>query len=337
VPPQAIAALKFARAPSTQPANADTTLAFLSESMIAVRLCTPFDWRAPARTCQLQVAALDGGHLRIVAETETTEKPTWTHEVFGMSNGGILLTSSTIQYLYSPDLKTRREIPIRSAIVCSAPSNVVGETESDLPNRQWRWTLYRVSPRLEAIRDGRGTLYGVSDEYVMFFLDGAVRVETLDGRLLGLHTVDPESGSSYVPEIIGPGRLYLGGDKPAITDFNGQELRRLRVPGGHGARDSWSADGTRMAFDHFIQTPTTLAELVEKYLSLPIPRGANGEEIRVVDTSNGGVCLKWESPGRLFGMVYQHHADLSPSGRLLAAVTPTDLSVYRLPEACTSR
>ena len=335
-PPEPIAVLTYRRPLSARPGAVDATLAFLTEDTIAFRFCTPFDWRTHARTCWLDVAALSGGDLQITAETETPEKPTWTKGVYAMANGAILLTSSTIQYLYSPDLKTRREIPM-SFMAPPTPSNVVGRGEADLPNDRWSWTLYRLSPNLVPIRNGRGALYGVTDDYVMFFVDGTVRVETIGGRLLGLHRAEPGSGSYYIPEIIGPGRLYLGGKRPAIADFDGRELLRLRVPGGYGSDNRWSAGGGRMLFDHFIQTPTTLGELIDQCLGLPVPRGANGETIWVVDTSSAGACFEWDSPGQLLGQVGQRHADLSPSGRLLAAVTPTQLAVYRLPETCKSK
>jgi hypothetical protein len=323
--------MRFGTPLSNEPAAVDVTLAFLSENVIAMRRCTPFVGRPQRRTCWLDVAQLSGGDLRITAETETAERPDSTHDVFAMANGAILLTANTVQYLYSPDLKTRREIPIDSPFVPRVPGKIVGESKGD-PNDQ-SWTLYRLSPDLVPIRSSRGTLYDVSDDYVMFFLDGTIRVETLNGLLVG--RIGPSS--SYTPELVAPDRLYLSGPKPAIADFNGHELRKLRAPGGYGTRNRWSADGRRVLLEHFIQTPATLGEVIQQRLPLPIPKGANGETIWVVDTSNDGMCLQWDSPAQLLGVPFQSHADLSPSGRLLAAATGTGLSVYPLPETCTSR
>jgi hypothetical protein len=334
VPPKPIAVQKFEKPLSAQPATVDATVNFLGENTVAARICTPFDWRAPARTCRLELATLGDKDLRTKAEVETPEKPAWTKDMFALPNGAVLLNSSNGQYRYSPDLKARRDISIPNLVASATPSAVVGGTTPAPPDEQGAWTLYRISPWLATIREGRGTLYDVSEDYVMFFIDGTVRIETLDGRLLGLHRVEVGPTPYYDPEIIGPGRLYLGGKKPAIADFNGRELLNLRIPKGFGARDSWSAGGGRMLFDHFVDSPTTLTDLIGKYLPPPIPKDANGEVIWVVDTANAGICFEWNSPGQLLGMVGQRHAALSPSGRLVAVVTTDGISVFRLPEAC---
>ncbi len=331
-PPAPVAVLSF-ESPPTQSGIVDATPAFLGEDVIAVRRCAPFNWRVPSRACWLEVAALSGGDLRITAQAQTAESPAITEEVSAMPNGAILLTSAKIEYLYSPDLKIRREI-LTPLVVPQPPGNVVGQNKEDPADHRWSWTLYRLTPSLELVpvRRGQGELYRVSDDYLMFFDYGMITVETLDGRLLGLHRVPPDA-ASYSPEIIGPDRLYLSGKKPAVADFNGRETLELHVPEGYGPM-RWSAGGKRLLFDHFIYTPMTPGRLIEDYFALPRPKGANSEVVRVLDTSNGGVCFEWASPGKLLGEEGQAHADLSPSGRLLATVTSAGLAVYQLPENC---
>jgi len=46
------------------------------------------------------------------------------------------------------------------------------------------------------------------------------------------------------------------------------------------------------------------------------------------------VCFNLGSPEKLLGRVGGYHADLSPSGRLVAVSTLSDLAIYRLPETC---
>lgn len=342
-PPTPIAILKFAKPLSADPSNADVTLAFLADDAIAVRFCTG-PVRAP--TCRLRVVKLSGGELRIAVETEDTQRPTHTDGIFAMSKRAILLAYPGVQYLYSWDLKTRREIPIHDLVVPSTGSNVIGGSDASTD----QWAVYRLSPEFVAIRKGRGPLYQATDDYVVLYAGGAVRIETLTGRLLGLFPVEhspPLTGrlpspfrvehgqlpEPFRPRIIEPGRLYLDGRQPRIIDFSGRELLRLRVPPDSSPRHGWSVGGRRMLYDYCIRTPTSLRELVETYL--PIPKNANREIIRVVDTMDGGICFQWDSP--LHGFEYGYHADLSPSGRLLAVVTGTELSVYPLPEVCASR
>ena len=334
-PPNPIATLKFARPVSANPDRADATLAFLAEDKIALRYCSPFDWQDRAtRRCWLEVVALVSGKLDVTAETETIEKPTWTHGVFAVADGSILVTSGTVQYLYSADLKERREVPIANLHAPAPRGNVAGANGPGPPDRQDRWTLYRLSPILLPIREGRGLLYDVSDDYVMYVADGAVRVETLEGKLVGIHNLN--KGEYYVPEFIGPDRLYLRGTRHAVADFNGRELLALQVPGGYGSRERHSADGTRMLFDYFVQTKKLWQQQPGEGPVVPIPNGADGEMIWVVETTNAGICFEWNSLDHLLGMVGRVHADLSPSGRLLAAVTTTGLSVYEIPETCTA-
>jgi len=52
------------------------------------------------------------------------------------------------------------------------------------------------------------------------------------------------------------------------------------------------------------------------------------------DVSTGAVCLNLEIPGALLGQAGGYHADLSPSGGLVAVATLTELTVYRLPTTC---
>ena len=61
---------------------------------------------------------------------------------------------------------------------------------------------------------------------------------------------------------------------------------------------------------------------------------ANGERIQVIDTRSSGVCFDWDSTTRLLGRPGEYHADISPSGELVAAVAWGKLMIFRLPTSC---
>jgi hypothetical protein len=57
--------------------------------------------------------------------------------------------------------------------------------------------------------------------------------------------------------------------------------------------------------------------------------------VLVVDTRSGKQCFEWNSTANLL-LAGQLHADIDPSGRLVAIMTATTLNIYRLPENCVS-
>jgi hypothetical protein len=63
---------------------------------------------------------------------------------------------------------------------------------------------------------------------------------------------------------------------------------------------------------------------------------ANGEVVRVTDTGSGKQCFEWHGKENLLSP-FQDHADVDPSGRLVAIMTLSNLTIFRLPEACTGK
>lgn len=63
---------------------------------------------------------------------------------------------------------------------------------------------------------------------------------------------------------------------------------------------------------------------------------SNGELVRVVDTTNGKICFEWHATKDM-AEVGHYHADIAPSGQLVATLTQTTLAVYQLPTACTAK
>jgi hypothetical protein len=62
----------------------------------------------------------------------------------------------------------------------------------------------------------------------------------------------------------------------------------------------------------------------------------NGEMALVIDTRSGKQCFEWNSSTNLL-VGGQLHADIDPSGRLVAIMSPTALNIYKLPEECVAK
>jgi hypothetical protein len=202
------------------------------------------------------------------------------------------------------------------------------------------WKLYRLVPQLEFVRRGDGEVLSVSDDFVVFRGAQEVRIETVKGDVRGLFQVPPRSTCYARPRIVGPGRLYMADCGPSrIVDFSGKELLKIPSPDGWGFRYGLSLDGSRMLFDYYTRRISVIQRMYESFESLislgmgPIISSI-GEMIRVVDTTNGRVCLDVDSPNRQYGLPGEYHADISPSGRFLALITANRLSVYPIPSVC---
>ncbi len=158
---------------------------------------------------------------------------------------------------------------------------------------------------------------------------------TTDGKVLGTIPVLPGDQYFRFVEFAGKEHLYLSLlDKEQITDFSGKEVRRVRPPAGWGFRHGWDAGGRRLLFDHFIRTAPSWEKMFDRVFG--VPEESNGELVEVVDTTTGGVCFELEAQSKLLGQAGGYHADLSPSGRRVVVATSADISLYRLPENCSS-
>jgi hypothetical protein len=198
------------------------------------------------------------------------------------------------------------------------------------------WKLYRLSDRLEPLREGTGDLQSVSDEVVLIQDRKVMRVETLDGKRLGSFSAPAEG--YYASGPVGNKKLYLDDCKSVrIVDFDGRTLLNLR--NGCSARDiSLSADGGRMLFDSLNHKSSGLKHVLESVQTLTTlgmagPEDVNHEEVRVFDSVTGKACFDWQ---RSFPATYGRvrSAAISPSGEFVAIVARDMLLIYRLPPVC---
>jgi hypothetical protein len=317
-----------------------TTIAFLSDTSIAVGLCS----KGNLDPCSLSLIRWRDGALQPSAHTSAFDAQT---HILPASDGRILTAcyypcKST---LYSADLST--SLPLPASIFVASPSGrVVATATKD------GWNLYHLSSTLDFVREGRGLLISVSDEAVIFQDDdkGILHIETLAGKLLGSFSVRLEYTCATKIEPLVYDKLYLSdclGE--GIVDFNGYTQLKLNPPKGccyHYNRWQanlfpWSADGSRLLFDHKSRQVSLLRTIGEISLEVAFVGNAdlrtdnNHQEVRVVDTVTGALCFDWQ---RSFPMPDDAHfvraASLSPSGEFVAIAAEKTLSIYRLPVVC---
>jgi hypothetical protein len=214
--------------------------------------------------------------------------------------------------------------------------------DPDLHTSHWIPSVPGVSPTGEKIPEGQGRLLGHTGNVAAYLDEGTVRIQGFDGKLLGSFD-SGSSGRKLIPLFcfLGQDRLlFKGGGGLAVRDYNGKVLRTLSgQEHGWGVRIAHSEDGSRLLFDSLTRHVGLAQSIKEKALVLPtmgmsadgdVP---NGETVRVIDSGSGRQCFEWKGEATLLPL-FGSHADIDPSGRLVAILTHESLAIYRLPDAC---
>jgi len=278
-------------------------------------------------TSKLAVLRLANEQLQILAETDSAYE---ANQLFSVSNGRLLIAGAREKTLYSPDLRQKWELGMKVLSKQFPQTGIIGEAKGE--------ELFRLTTPPTSIDRATGELLAVSSDMLVYQTEDAIRTTTADGAERGSIQITPGTRYFNNVEIAGPARLYfsLAGDEH-ITDLAGKMIVRVQPPGGWGFRDGWSSDGKRLLFDRYLRNVgfgRRLVELIADALGPPLLEEANGEVVRVIDVSTGATCLNLESPHALLGQAGEYHADLSPSGSLVAIATSTELTVYHLPTIC---
>jgi hypothetical protein len=116
------------------------------------------------------------------------------------------------------------------------------------------------------------------------------------------------------------------------------------IPGAlaSGERTKQSLDATRVLHETFTRRVGAAQAFKEKALAVAtmgmstdgdVP---NGEMIRVMDTRTGKRCFEWYGTEKLLPP-FSDHADIDPSGRLVAIMTQGRLSIFALPDSCRAK
>jgi hypothetical protein len=211
-----------------------------------------------------------------------------------------------------------------------------------LHTSQWIPRVPGISPTGEKIPEGQGRLLDHTANVAAYIDQGTVRIQGLDGKHLGSFDAG-SSGRKVIPLFcfLGQDRLlFKGGGRLAVLDYNGKFLRTLRgQEHGWGVRIAHSEDGNRLLFDSLTRHVGLVQSMKEKALVLPTMGMSadgefpNGEMVRVIETRSGRRCFEWKGEANSLPM-FGSHADIDPSGRLVAILTPESLAIYRLPDAC---
>jgi hypothetical protein len=293
-------------APGGAASLANGTVTFLSDHTLAAGIC----FRA---SCNLQTFDISSGSPRQIGQVNGIDRYL---AMFRSSDGGVLL----------------------GGVVRRRKGGAVLLDQS-LQTSRWISKVPGYSASGEKLAEGQGKLLTQTTNFAAYFDHGTVRIQSIDGKPLGSFEV----GEKHIPIIsfIGQDRVLFGGTE--IRDFNGKVLRKLREPGrALGEKTKVSADGSRLLYDSFTRRVGLAQTIKEGALLVPtmgmeadgwVP---NGEVVRVIDTGNGKPCFEWHGKEKLLPP-FGDHADVDPSGRLVAIMTQATLAIFRLPDPCTSK
>jgi hypothetical protein len=311
---------------SSQDESIWTSVTFSSEKSIAVGSCRQ---DCATKECSLHLVRWDNGALREVAQTARFDDKASLHQASG---GQILAGWWMPSVLYSSDLSKVRELSER---LFYSPS---GKTAVEIGHGSWK--LYRLTDKLEPIREGKGDLRSVSDEALLIQEGKVVRVENFEGNPLGSFSV-PDELLGFHSGFLGANKLYLADCRRTVrvVDFEGKVRLKIHQDGLCAWGDTTSsADGRRILFDVNSHKASGLAGVLEGLRTITSfgmvgAEDVNHEEIRVVDTVTEASCFDWH---RSFPSTYRRtfSAAISPSGEYVAIAADETLSIYQLPAAC---
>ena len=325
--PQPVATLTLAaRSTPDQGESTWATVTFLSETSVAVALCRQ---NCIDQGCSLFLIGWEGRTLRLLAQTHLFDSGAFIHPA---SDGQILAGWWQPSVLYSADLSTRRDLPQHLSHI--SPS---GRTVSESARGSWK--LYRLTDRLEPLREGTGELQSISDQVVVIRERKAMRVESIDGKPLGSFSLRDEAWGDHAA-LLGNSKLYLDDCRRTVkvVDFYGRTQLAMHPRGGCDQGSRSSTDGKRLLFDVTSHKASGLVGVLEGFRTITSfgmvgAEDVNREDVRVFDTVTGASCFDWH---RTFPSTYSRvrSAAISPSGKLVAIAAGDTLSIYRLPEVC---
>jgi len=288
---------------------ANGTVTFLGDHTLAAGICF-------RTSCNLQTFDISGGSPRRIGEVNGIDR---YHALFRSSDGGVLLGG----------VVRRREW---GALLL----------DQSLQTSRWIPKVPGFSAFGQKIAEGQGRLLTHTTDLAAYLDHGILRIQSIDGKLVGSFEVGEKSRPAI--NFLGQDRILFeesGGTE--IRDFNGKVLLKVQKP--DRALGEWtkqSEDGSRLLYDSFTRRVGPTQTIREDDLAVAthglstdgdVP---NGEDVRVIDTGSGKACFEWYGKENLLPP-FLDHADINPSGRLVAIMTQGSLAVFKLPDACTSK
>jgi hypothetical protein len=295
--------------PEGAASHANGTVAFLTDHTLAVGMCFQ-------AICNLQTFDVSGGSPRQIGQMNDADH---YHAMFRSGDGGVLLGGVVRRRAWGAVL-----------------------LDEGLHTSRWIPKVPGTSALGEKIAEGQGRLLAHTTNLAAYWDHGTVRIQSIDGKLLGSFEVGGKSSPTI--SFLGQDRiLFELGSGLEIRGFNGKVLRKLKKPGrALGERKKQSEDGSRLLYDSFTRRVGLAQTIKEDALVVPsmgmstdgyVP---NGEDVRVIDTGSGKACFEWYGKEKLLPP-FGDHADVDPSGRLVAVMTQRALAIFRLPDTCATK
>jgi hypothetical protein len=306
------------------------TIGFVSEDLIAIgRRDSVFFGTVTA-------VQWSGGKLGVLKTRQIPDYRDFNAGLFPADGGRFISSLTQPPELLSPDLSAITDILTKFIVAPVGGGNVAGDAHG------WEhWNIYALTPARTLLKQGTGELLSLSDDLVVVRANDEIKIEKMTGQPLGSFAVPPLSTCYAKALLLGPNRLYLHGCGPGrVVDFSGKTVVAMPEPDGWGSRYGLTRDGHRMLFDHYTRRISTLQRIAESWERIitfnngPIVT-SKGEIVRVVDTYTGKICIDLDSPDRLFGRAGGYHADISPSGHVIAVASAEKLSIYPMPQVCS--
>jgi hypothetical protein len=298
--------------PEGSASHANGTVTFLTDHTLVVGMC----FKA---VCNLQTFELSGGSPRKIGQVNDTDHYLG---ILRSGDGGVLLGG----------VVRRRE---RGAVLL----------DQDLQTSRWIPKVPGSSALGEKIAEGQGRLLAHTTSLAAYVDHETLRIQSIDGKLLGSFEVDSSVEHSTAPiSFLGQDRiLFHGSGRPEIRDFNGKILRKLEKPDrALGERTKQSEDGSRLLYDSFTRRVGPAQSIKEDALVVATHGlsadgdAPNGEVVRVIDTGSGKPCFEWYGKEKLLPP-FGDHADVDPSGRFVAIMTQGALAIFKLQDTCATK
>ena len=291
--------------------GANGTVTFLDDHTLAVAMC----FKA---TCNVQTFDVADATPRLLGRAQGVER---FRHILRYGDSGVLLDG----------IKRGKE---RGAVL-------LGE---DLQPTLWIPAIPGASASGEKIPEGRGKLLAYSIDLAAYQDQNTVRIQSPHGEVAAFGIETPKGWSSPTVVFLGGDRiLFEGGDGPQIRDLKGAVLQTFKKPeGAMGERTRHSEDGARLLYDSFTRRVGVAQGVKEKAPEMATMGmsadgdAPNGELIRVIDTRTGKACFEWYGNEKLLPP-YADHADIDPSGRLVAVMTQGSLSIFGLSAGCPEK
>jgi hypothetical protein len=289
--------------------SANGTVTFISDRTLAVGMCFK-------GMCNLQTFDISGTRARQIGGVKGIDH---YRAIFRSGDGSVLLGG----------VSKRGE---KGAVLL----------DQSLQTSLWIPKMPGVSVSGEKIAEGQGRLLAQTSNLAAYWNHETVRIHRIDGKLLGSFEVGGKTSPAIT--FLGQDRiLFQGGGGLEIRNFNGKVLRKLEKPErALGERKRQSEDGSRLLYDSFtrrVGPAQTIKEDAGALASTGLSTDGdvpNGEVVRVIDTESGKPCFEWYGKEKLLPP-FGDHADVDPSGRLVAVMTQRDLAIFRLPDTCATK